>query len=371
MPFQTYNKLKKDSSKLEEKLNKILPNEIYEIYTNLNLIKTNPNEMFSEFYNQHYRQKIFDLINQFAEDHITEDGEKFWSNIKRFPKVIDYDNSNNFCSELYDSFVKIMNSIGFQNITENIDEMCNKVLQNTENKNALNAEEDKKMKEQMIENMDFNKVKHDIINFIMNTDYKFNEIEFEKDDDTNGHIKFITSCSNLRALNYSIKPASEFETKGIAGKIIPALATTTSIVSGLVSIELYKLINSSDYKIENFKNTFLGLGISFMGSSEPMQCTSKKLGNLNISLWTKLKFHNIKLNEFIKMFKNNYDLNIDQIMYNDMTLYSNFMNETKKQNILNKKIDEIIEDKKNTYTLTVSVSDESDENEIILIELTN
>ena len=371
MPFQTYNKLKKDSSKLEEKLNKILPNEIYEIYTNLNLIKTNPNEMFSEFYNQHYRQKIFDLINQFAEDHITEDGEKFWSNIKRFPKVIDYDNSNNFCSELYDSFVKIMNSIGFQNITENIDEMCNKVLQNTENKNALNAEEDKKMKEQMIENMDFNKVKHDIINFIMNTDYKFNEIEFEKDDDTNGHIKFITSCSNLRALNYSIKPASEFETKGIAGKIIPALATTTSIVSGLVSIELYKLINSSDYKIENFKNTFLGLGISFMGSSEPMQCTSKKLGNLNISLWTKLKFHNIKLNEFIKMFKNNYDLNIDQIMYNDMTLYSNFMNETKKQNILCKKFDEIIEDKKNTYTLTVSVSDESDENEIILIELTN
>jgi ubiquitin-activating enzyme E1 len=41
--------------------------------------------------------------------------------------------------------------------------------------------------------------------------------EFEKDDDTNHHIAFITSASNLRAANYRISPATFFQVKIIAG----------------------------------------------------------------------------------------------------------------------------------------------------------
>lgn len=65
-------------------------------------------------------------------------------------------------------------------------------------------------------------------------------IEFEKDDDTNFHMDFIVACSNLRAANYSIAPASRYQSKLIAGKIIPAIATATSVVSGLASLEVYK-----------------------------------------------------------------------------------------------------------------------------------
>jgi ubiquitin-activating enzyme E1 len=32
-------------------------------------------------------------------------------------------------------------------------------------------------------------------------------VEFEKDDDSNFHMDFIVSCSNLRAENYDIPPA--------------------------------------------------------------------------------------------------------------------------------------------------------------------
>jgi ubiquitin-activating enzyme E1 len=71
--------------------------------------------------------------------------------------------------------------------------------------------------------------------------YRLMPVEFEKDDDTNHHIDFITAASNLRAMNYSIAIADRHKTKQIAGKIIPAIATTTSLVTGLVCLELYKV----------------------------------------------------------------------------------------------------------------------------------
>lgn len=68
------------------------------------------------------------------------------------------------------------------------------------------------------------------------------EIEFEKDDDSNFHIDLIASVANLRARNYRIKELDRLKIKLIAGKIIPALATTTAMVVGAVGIELIKVV---------------------------------------------------------------------------------------------------------------------------------
>ena len=67
-------------------------------------------------------------------------------------------------------------------------------------------------------------------------------LDFEKDDDSNQHMDFIVASSNLRATNYGIEPADRHKSKLIAGKIIPAIATTTSVVAGLVLLELFKLV---------------------------------------------------------------------------------------------------------------------------------
>ena len=42
-------------------------------------------------------------------------------------------------------------------------------------------------------------------------------VVFEKDDDTNFHIDFISAAANLRAINYGIPTTTRLESKIIAG----------------------------------------------------------------------------------------------------------------------------------------------------------
>jgi len=48
------------------------------------------------------------------------------------------------------------------------------------------------------------------------------------------------------------------ESKLIAGSIIPAIVTTTSLVTGLVCLELYKVIQKKPFAV--YRNAFVNLG---------------------------------------------------------------------------------------------------------------
>lgn len=101
--------------------------------------------------------------------------------------------------------------------------------------------------------------------------------EFEKDNDQNFHVDFIDAAANVRALNYGLPSMDWITVKLKAGRIVPALATTTAAISGLQTIELLKLIKrgsnlaeaSEKYPVEKFRNTFLNLAVPCLMLSEP------------------------------------------------------------------------------------------------------
>lgn len=77
----------------------------------------------------------------------------------------------------------------------------------------------------------------------------------------------IAAVANLRARNYKIKEVTKFKVKLIAGKIIPALATTTAMVVGAVGVEIIKHILGKT--INKMKNSFMNLALPLWIFSEP------------------------------------------------------------------------------------------------------
>lgn len=157
--------------------------------------------------------------------------------------------------------------------------------------------------------------------------YRLTPVEFEKDDDTNYHIDFITAASNLRAENYKIEPANRHQTKLIAGKIIPAIATTTALITGLVVLELYKVVDGKK-DITKYKNAFVNLALPFLAFGEPV--ASPKVvyqgreGKVTLDkIWDRFEVEDITLDQLLCHFEER-GLTISMLSSGVSLLYASF-----------------------------------------------
>jgi ubiquitin-activating enzyme E1 len=171
-------------------------------------------------------------------------------------------------------------------------------------------------------------------------------VDFEKDDDTNYHIDFITACSNLRAENYKIEQADRHKTKFIAGKIIPAIATTTALVTGLVVLELYKIVDGKD-DLEQYKNGFVNLALPFFGFSEPIASPKVEYqgreGAVTLDkIWDRFEVDDITLRELLDHFDSR-GLSISMLSSGVSLLYASFFPQAKLKDRFAMKLSHLVE----------------------------
>ena len=242
--------------------------------TEYNMIKFAKNEFVLFFH-----KEIKKLLRLFPKDFIDKEGNIFWRSPKRAPTPLEFDSDNahhvNFVKSILNILSQIFTGSKVGNMTfEEVQKGLQSIKEDSiQEDTILNEEEERKKalnKNNSSQDEDLSDKIGELAEMVKSVDAKLtvNEIEFEKDDDHNGHIDFMTLCSNFRAANYQIQQAPRHKIKLIAGKIIPAIATTTAMVIGAMGIEFFKFYLQCP--LENIRNFFSNLGISMINFSEPM-----------------------------------------------------------------------------------------------------
>uniref|UniRef100_A0A8D0AJG2 E1 ubiquitin-activating enzyme n=1 Tax=Sander lucioperca TaxID=283035 RepID=A0A8D0AJG2_SANLU len=182
-------------------------------------------------FEKYFKRKALQLLHSFPLDTRLKDGSLFWQSPKRPPAPFDFD--------LNDSLVLSDVKIPEYRPSEKV--KTNEAAKKPDSmKMPLSSEEEREAITQLEQAI------------ATDSRLQVSPLQFEKDDDSNGHVDFVTSASALRARMYAIEPADRLKTKRIAGKIIPAIATATAAVAGLVALELIKVVGG--YEFESFKN---------------------------------------------------------------------------------------------------------------------
>ncbi len=326
-----------------------------------------------KLWNELFKDQIMSLIEKYPPNHVTEQQIPFWSGTKKCPQPLQFNEKD----ELDIKFIEYTANLWAHVFDIKINKKINLITQIKKNyKLKINH-----TKENNIKNVvKYNEMsKEELLNILPKPELflklNINPIEFEKDDDANNHIDFITCCSNLRAKNYNIVMVDRHKTKGIAGKIIPAIATTTSLVSGLVSLELYKLFGNSNKMdksnkigdLENYRNYFVNIALPLFTFSEPGPSPITKIGKHKFTIWDSFNFNNPTLEEIIKHFKDKYNIIISGISIGQYMILSSFLNKTKYNSRLKMKAldayKEVLgnEPISNPFILSIIADDEDDD----------
>jgi len=361
--------------------------------------RSGPFESCVEYAVLEFQEKFHDSIAQllytFPLDHVTSEGTKFWSGPKRPPAPIKFDASDSLhmdfvvaAANLYAAtlgmpqnrdqgqLAKLAAGVQVQEFKPK--EMKIKVDdKDTTGEGCMDDDEVvRRMTSEMSEQVKALKSKADL-----------QPAEFEKDDDTNFHIQFIATAANLRARNYKIPEADFHKVKMTAGKIIPAIATTTAMVTGLVSAELLKVVKLESRKVEDFKNTFVTLALPLWVLSEPLpplKTLSKEhdpivMGPVKarpegFTSWDKVecKLGDATLQEFLDFLTEEMSIEVMIMSSGNACLYNAYVPAHKKR--LKEKITSIWETitkqqlspKKTYLTLEVSASDLDDGVDVVI-----
>lgn len=311
-----------------------------------------------------FNNQILQLLHNFPEDQVTSSGTKFWSGSKRCPKPVVFD------IDAVDPETKMRNHFDFLVSAANLRAALFGITGRTDEEfyraalkdiivpdfspadgvkiAANDAEENASGSGMDTDDQEADEIWKSLPQPSELAGFRLQSIEFDKDIDD--HMLFVTACSNLRATNYSIPTEDTHRSRAIAGRIIPAIATTTALVTGLICMELYKIVGTArkELKIDAYKSAFVNLAIPFMTLSEPSAPVKTK-SMLKGSEWEWTPWDSLDMNlgditmgEFMDHCESEYNLDISMLSYGTAILYSFFANKKKVEERKAMKMTEVV-----------------------------
>lgn len=284
-----------------------------------------------------YNNDIRQLLHCFPPGELTSNGLPFWSGSKRCPHPLTFDPNNATHMEyvmaaanLYGQIYGIKDTKDCAAIRKSLDDV---LVPSFSPKSSVKIHlTDKEMEEdRKKEGDDADKARLDELKgklSSLKSSAQMYPIDFEKDDDSNFHMDYIVAASNLRAENYDIPAADRHQSKRIAGRIIPAIATTTAAVAGLMCLELYKLIQGHK-KISSYRTAYLNLAVQYFVLSQPSRPQSFEVAGKKYTLWDDFLVEGRRSNQqemtlegLIQHVKKTNGLTICSLFYGPAILYN-------------------------------------------------
>ncbi|XP_030537490.1 ubiquitin-activating enzyme E1 1 [Rhodamnia argentea] len=287
-------------------------------------------------FEDYFADRVKQLIYTFPEDAATSTGAPFWSAPKRFPRPLQFSASD--IGHLH--FVMAASILRAETFgipipdwvknPKKLAEAVDKVMvPDFQPKNDAKIVTDEKATSLSTASIDDSAVINELIKKLeqcyknLPPGFKMKPIQFEKDDDTNYHMDFIAGLANMRARNYSIPEVDKLKAKFIAGRIIPAIATSTAMATGLVCLDLYKVL-AGGHKLEDYRNTFANLALPLFSMAEPVPPKVINHRDMSWTVWDRwIVKDNPTLRELLQWLKdkglNAYSISCgSSLLYNSM-----------------------------------------------------
>ncbi|GJN33501.1 hypothetical protein PR202_gb22110 [Eleusine coracana subsp. coracana] len=266
-------------------------------------------------FEDYFSNRVKQLTFTFPEDAATSTGAPFWSAPKRYPRPLQFlaTDSSHIHFVMSASILRA-ESFGIaipdwaKNKSKLADAVTKVAVPKFEPKKGVNIVTDEKATNLSSASVDDASVINDLLSKLeehaknLPPGFQMKPIQFEKDDDTNFHMDLISGFANMRARNYSIPEVDKLKAKFIAGRIIPAIATSTAMATGLVCLELYKVI-AGQHPIEDYRNTFANLALPLFSMAEPVPAKVMKHQDLKWTVWDRWSIKgNLTIAELLQWF---------------------------------------------------------------------
>lgn len=248
-------------------------------------------------FEDYFANRVKQLIYTFPEDAATSTGAPFWSAPKRFPHPLQFSATDpGHLHFVMAASILRAETFGIpipdwvKNPNKLAEAIGKVIVPDFQPKKDAKIVTDEKATSLSTSSIDDTAVINDLILKLercwanLPPGFRMKPIQFEKDDDTNYHMDMIAGLANMRARNYSIPEVDKLKAKFIAGRIIPAIATSTAMATGLVCLELYKALDG-EHKLEDYRNTFANLALPLFSMAEPVPPKVFKHQDMSWTVW--------------------------------------------------------------------------------------